>query len=77
MNRNSNWACSRCGEWAYFDGRCGDGPVLLCGCDQLGPAVADSRMGSVDYYYPESNAKPIPVSPSYKSPSQKRNEGSN
>jgi len=30
----SNYVCSYCGKGAYYDGRCGDGPVLMCGCDK-------------------------------------------
>jgi Protein of unknown function (DUF2934) len=30
--RETNYVCSRCGSGAYFDGRCGDGPILMCGC---------------------------------------------
>jgi hypothetical protein len=30
----SNYVCSYCGAAAYYDGRCGDGPVLMCGCDK-------------------------------------------
>ena len=32
----SNYVCSNCGAAAYYDGRCGDGPVLVCGCDKRG-----------------------------------------
>lgn len=28
-----NYVCSVCGKSAYYDGRCGDGPILMCGCD--------------------------------------------
>ena len=28
----SDYVCSNCGEEAYYDGRCGDGPVLICNC---------------------------------------------
>ncbi len=50
----SNYICSRCGKSAYYDGRCGDGPILLCGCDK-GPWVDDGRGG---YHYP-TGAEPI------------------
>lgn len=26
--------CNKCGATAYYDGRCGDGPILMCGCDK-------------------------------------------
>jgi hypothetical protein len=54
-----NYRCSQCGAAAYFDGRCGDGPILLCGCDN-GPWVDDGRGG---YHYP-TGAKAIPAGPS-------------
>jgi len=40
----TDYCCSACGAEAYFDGRCGDGPVLLCGCDR-GEWVDDGRGG--------------------------------
>lgn len=55
---SEEWSCSRCGKAAYFDGRCGDGPVLLCGCD-LGEWVPDRGGG---YYYP-TGAKAIRCPP--------------
>ncbi len=55
----SNYVCSECGAAAYYDGRCGDGPILMCGCDKKGKPAYDSRMGSVDVYYPEATAKPV------------------
>ena len=58
---SNNYVCSRCGASAYYDGRCGDGPVLTCGCDKIGPPAYDARMGSVDVYYPNADAKPIPA----------------
>jgi len=73
FNMSNYWACSECGEWAYYDGRCGDPPVLLCGCDQKGPVIEDSRSGSISQYYPAATAQPIKVGPNYRSPSQKRN----
>jgi hypothetical protein len=38
-----SYCCSVCGAAAFHDGRCGDGPVLVCGCDS-GPWVND-RLG--------------------------------
>lgn len=49
-----SYKCSWCGKEAYYDGRCGDGPVLMCGCDK-GPWVDDGRGG---YHYP-TGAVPI------------------
>lgn len=54
-----NYTCSECGASCYYDGRCGDGPILTCGCDKKGPRLKDSRMGSVDHYYPKATAKPV------------------
>ena len=66
-NMSQNWACSRCGQFAYYDGRCGDGPVLLCGCDEIGPVMEDTRGGSLTRVA-MNDAKPIPVSQNYKPP---------
>lgn len=60
----SEYVCSRCGASCYYDGRCGDGPILTCGCDSEGPdgrpldPQYDSRMGSVNVYY-NSDAHPV------------------
>lgn len=51
----TNYVCSRCGSGAYYDGRCGDGPVLMCKC--VGTWVDDGRGG---YMHPRGNAKAIP-----------------
>ncbi len=53
------WICSVCGEEAYYDGRCGDGPVLLCDCDK-GTWIDDGRGG---YYDNPTGAKPIRGNP--------------
>ena len=29
-----DWVCSRCGNGCYYDGRMGDGPILMCSCDK-------------------------------------------
>lgn len=50
------YVCSHCGSGAYYDGRCGDGPVLVCGCDRK-RRVTD-RFGTA--YIPTTDAKPIP-----------------
>lgn len=47
--------CSVCGAAAFYDGRMGDGPVLVCGCDQ-GPWVNDGRGG---YVSNPRNAQPV------------------
>jgi hypothetical protein len=53
----SNYVCSSCGAAAYYDGRCGDGPVLMCGCDKRGRRwVNDGRGG---YYTNPSGAEPV------------------
>jgi hypothetical protein len=51
----SNYVCSHCGAAAYYDGRCGDGPVLMCGCDK-GRWVNDGRGG---YYTNPRNAQAV------------------
>jgi len=53
-----NYECSSCGEPAYYDGRCGDGPVLMCGCDKTGEYVHEGSRGG--YYTNPKNARPIP-----------------
>jgi hypothetical protein len=35
------WVCSICGDRCYYDGRCGDGPIQMCGC--RGEAVRSSE----------------------------------
>lgn len=40
----SKYRCSVCGSEAYYDGRCGDGPILVCGCDK-GRWINDGRGG--------------------------------
>lgn len=40
------YVCSHCGEPAYNDGRMGDGPILVCGCDRRGSRyINDGRGG--------------------------------
>lgn len=50
-----NYVCSVCGAAAYYDGRCGDGPILMCGCDK-GEWINDGRGG---YYDNPKNAQPV------------------
>jgi hypothetical protein len=52
----AEYVCSRCGEPAYFDGRCKDGPVLTCNCTKQGRWINDGRGG---YWVPQGNAKPV------------------
>ena len=53
-----NYVCSHCGEPAYYDGRCSDGPVLMCNC--VSPRntrwVDDGRGG---YTVNRYNAEPV------------------
>jgi len=51
------YVCSCCGDPAYYDGRCGDGPVLTCPCSKRMKFIPDRGGG---FYVPENNAKPIP-----------------
>lgn len=50
----TSFICNKCGSAAYFDGRMGDGPVLMCGCDESGQFVDDGKGG---YYI--NDAKPV------------------
>lgn len=52
----SNYVCSVCGAGAYYDGRCGDGPVLMCNCDK-GRWIDDGRGG---YYDNPTGAQAVP-----------------
>lgn len=47
----SRYVCSYCGAEAYYDGRCGDGPVLVCGHESTG----DWDQGT----YREGRGKPV------------------
>lgn len=51
------YVCSRCGAEAYHDGRCDDGPVLVCGCDR--PRQMNDRFDKVSI--PTTDARPIPA----------------
>lgn len=53
----SSYCCSNCGAAACYDGRCGDGPILMCGCDKRGRRwINDGRGG---YYTNPSGAVPV------------------
>ncbi len=53
----NDYVCSRCGAKAFYDGRCGDGPVLMCGCDRKGSVyVQDGRGG---YWTNPTQAQPV------------------
>lgn len=53
----AEWVCSVCGEPAYYDGRCGDGPVLVCGCDKGGEWIDEGSRGG--YYTNPTGARPV------------------
>jgi hypothetical protein len=36
-----DYVCSTCGASAYYDGRMGDGPILMCGCGRPIPQWDD------------------------------------
>ncbi len=42
----SDYECSTCGSSAYYDGRCGDGPILMCNCGGQAVKSHDSFYGS-------------------------------
>jgi hypothetical protein len=54
----STYVCSNCGAAAYYDGRCGDGPVLMCGCDKRGRRKVNEGSRGVWYTNP-SGATPV------------------
>jgi hypothetical protein len=58
----NSYICSHCGVAAYYDGRCGDGPVLMCDCDK-GAWIDDGRGG---YYANPHNAQPVKGTPTKK-----------
>ena len=51
------YKCSQCGADTYYDGRCGDPPILICGCDEIGPTYYDGRCGDGPIVI--SDAKPM------------------
>lgn len=48
--------CSNCGQECYYDGRCGDGPVLICKCTKRKRWINDGRGGYEVY---ANDAHPI------------------
>lgn len=51
-----DYVCSNCGDFCYYDGRCGDGPVLMCECFKKGVWINDGRGG---YHVYPNNAHPV------------------
>lgn len=41
----SQYSCNLCGAPAYHDGRMGDGPILMCGCDKQKKWYIDPQTG--------------------------------
>ncbi|MHA2066418.1 MAG: hypothetical protein ACXABY_18760 [Candidatus Thorarchaeota archaeon] len=60
MPNYRDYVCSVCGAGVYYDGRCGDGPVLMCRCDEIGSTYVKDRMGG--YHTNPTGAKPVPKS---------------
>ncbi len=52
----SEYVCNTCGASAYYDGRCGDGPVLTCNCRNRGRTVNEGNRGS----YRDTDARAVP-----------------
>lgn len=46
----NEYHCSECGEPAYYDGRCGDGPILVCECRKHGELVDEGSRGTYIAY---------------------------
>ena len=34
VQTSKGWKCSKCNTSCYYDGRCGDGPILMCNCNE-------------------------------------------
>jgi hypothetical protein len=45
----TNYVCYICGMRAYYDGRCGDGPITMCGCGR-GNAIPASEYTGRGWY---------------------------
>lgn len=53
----TEYVCSNCGKVAFYDGRNGDSPVLVCGCEKRKRRwVNDGRGG---YYTNPTKAEPV------------------
>ncbi len=59
MSELNNYVCSNCGSRCGYDGRCGDGPYLVCKCGSPENSfwVNDGQGGYAIYL---NNATPIP-----------------
>lgn len=55
-----NYVCSNCGVPCYYDGRCGDGPILYCECVKRGIYVNEGSRGGYMIY--PNNAHPVHIS---------------
>lgn len=62
---SNNYKCSICGKAAYYDGRCGDGPVLMCGCDRAGSRWVDDGRGG--FWTNPTGAKPVDAKDDFRS----------
>ena len=60
-NRNLEFVCSNCGQRCNYDGRCGDGPYLVCKCADSENTiwVNDGRGG---YSVHLNDARPVHIS---------------
>lgn len=52
------YVCSNCGDVAGYDGRCGDGPYLVCECTKDPQWINDGRGG---YHVYKNDAHAIPA----------------
>jgi hypothetical protein len=64
MSDQSNHVCSNCGSRCGYDGRCGDGPYLVCKCGSAENSVwiNDGRGGYTEYL---NGAHPISMTEYY------------
>lgn len=53
----SRYVCNNCGHEAAYDGRCGDGAYLVCGCDRKDREWVNDGRGGYDTN--PSNARPV------------------
>lgn len=61
MSEFNNYVCSNCGERCYYDGRCGDGPVLYCKCAAPENSYWVSEGSRGGYTEHLNGAHPIPA----------------